>query len=72
MYMELAPPWNIPFHMVQSSDEGLGTTLSDDTVDVGQSASEERWAFIEIEPDWDQDRYWRQKTWENSITRCDM
>lgn len=69
--------WNIPFHMeysipylVQSSDEGIGTTLSDDTVDVGQSASEERWAFIEIEPDWDQDKYWQQKTWENSITRC--
>ena len=61
--------YSIPY-LVQSSDEGIGTTLSDDTVDVGQSASEERWAFIEIEPNWDQDKYWKQKTWENSITRC--
>lgn len=52
-----------------SSDEGIGTTLSDDTVDVGDfpSASVERCSFIKIEPDWDQARYWQQKTWENSI-----
>lgn len=63
--------YSIP-HLVQSSDEGIGTTLSDDTIDVGDfpSASAERWSFIEIEPDWDQDRHWQQKTWENAIVRC--
>ena len=57
---------------MQSSDEGIGTTLSDDTVDVGDfpSASVEGQSFIEIEPDWDQPRHWKQKTWENSIVRC--
>ena len=71
MCMELTPTWNnsIPY-LVQSSDEGIGTTLSDDTIDAGPPAPEERWAFIEIEPDWDQHRYWQQKTWENSITEC--
>jgi len=55
---------------MQSSDEGIGTTLSDDTVDVEElPVSEGRWTFIEIEPDWDRDIHWRQKTWENSITR---
>ena len=54
---------------MQSSDEGIGTTLSDDTVDVGLPVSEGRRSFIEIEPDWGRDIHWRQKTWEKSITR---
>ena len=56
---------------MQSSDEGIGTTLSDDTIDVGDlpSGSIEMRSFIEIEPDWDQERYWQQKTWESPIVR---
>lgn len=59
-------------YLTQSSDEGIGTSLSDDTVDAGGDISSvERHPFIEIEPDWDQVKYWQQKSWENSITRCD-
>ncbi|XP_065912106.1 gamma-tubulin complex component 6-like isoform X2 [Dysidea avara] len=51
-----------------SSDEGLGTTAcSHDTIDGGDSPPvKDPWPLIES--DWDQPRYWQQKTWEGSIT----
>jgi len=54
---------------IQSSDEGIGTTTCTyDTIDGGDSPPV-RDTGSYIEPDWDQPRYWQQKTWEGSITR---